>query len=60
LWFRAHHYCGQVNGLTGQVVTVAGWAHRRCDHGGGDLRHADARPAADVFDPDRAAVFGYG
>src|SRR3979490_2363732 len=30
------HYCGQVNeSLAGKVVTVAGWAHRRRDPGGG-------------------------
>jgi aspartyl-tRNA synthetase len=29
------HYCGDVNEtLEGQVVTVAGWMHRRRDHGG--------------------------
>src|ERR1700721_3125663 len=29
------HYCGQVNEkLLGQEVTVAGWVHRRRDHGG--------------------------
>jgi aspartyl-tRNA synthetase len=54
------HYCGQVNeSLTGQTVTVAGWAHRRRDHGGVifvDLR--DRRGLLQiVFDPDRAAVF---
>ena len=29
------HYCGEVNEtLVGQTVTVAGWMHRRRDHGG--------------------------
>ncbi|MDT8310310.1 MAG: aspartate--tRNA ligase [Methylophaga sp.] len=29
------HYCGEVNEtLAGQTVTVAGWMHRRRDHGG--------------------------
>ncbi len=29
------HYCGDVNeSLVGQTVTVAGWMHRRRDHGG--------------------------
>ncbi len=29
------HYCGQINEqLLGQDVTVAGWVHRRRDHGG--------------------------
>jgi aspartyl-tRNA synthetase len=29
------HYCGDVNeNLEGQTVTVAGWMHRRRDHGG--------------------------
>ncbi|AFJ03355.1 Aspartyl-tRNA synthetase / Aspartyl-tRNA(Asn) synthetase [Methylophaga frappieri] len=29
------HYCGEVNeSLTGQSVSVAGWMHRRRDHGG--------------------------
>ena len=29
------HYCGQVNeSLVGQQVAVAGWVHRRRDHGG--------------------------
>jgi aspartyl-tRNA synthetase len=54
------HYCGQVNeSLTGQVVTVAGWAHRRRDHGGVifvDLRDREGLLQI-VFDPDRAAVF---
>jgi aspartyl-tRNA synthetase len=54
------HYCGQVNeSLTGQVVTVAGWAHRRRDHGG--VIFVDLRDRAGllqvVFDPDKPAVF---
>jgi len=29
------HYCGEINAAhTGQSVTVAGWVHRRRDHGG--------------------------
>jgi aspartyl-tRNA synthetase len=54
------HYCGQVNeALTGQVVTVAGWAHRRRDHGGVifvDLRDREGLLQI-VFDPDKAAMF---
>jgi aspartyl-tRNA synthetase len=54
------HYCGQVNeSLTGKVVTVAGWAHRRRDHGGVifvDLRDREGLLQV-VFDPDRAAMF---
>src|SRR5580692_5391056 len=54
------HYCGQVNeSLTGKVVTVAGWAHRRRDHGGVifvDLRDREGLLQI-VFDPDRAEVF---
>jgi aspartyl-tRNA synthetase len=54
------HYCGQVNeSLTGQVVTVAGWAHRRRDHGGVifvDLRDREGLLQI-VFDPDKAEVF---
>src|ERR1700729_4393418 len=54
------HYCGQVNeSLTGQVVTVAGWAHRRRDHGGVifvDLRDREGLLQI-VFDPDKAGVF---
>jgi aspartyl-tRNA synthetase len=54
------HYCGDVNeSLTGQLVTVAGWAHRRRDHGG--VIFVDLRDRAGlvqvVFDPDKAAVF---
>jgi aspartyl-tRNA synthetase len=54
------HYCGQVgNSLVGQIVTVAGWAQRRRDHGGVifvDLRDREGLLQI-VFDPDRAAVF---
>ena len=54
------HYCGQVNeSLTGQAVTVAGWAHRRRDHGGVifvDLRDAQGLLQI-VFDPDKPKVF---
>src|ERR1700722_521156 len=54
------HYCGQVNELlTGQVVTVAGWAQRRRDHGGVifvDLRDREGLLQI-VFDPERAPVF---
>jgi len=54
------HYCGQVNeSLTGQTVTVAGWAHRRRDHGGVifvDLRDAQGLLQI-VFDPDKPKVF---
>jgi aspartyl-tRNA synthetase len=54
------HYCGQVDAsLTDQIVTVAGWAQRRRDHGG--VIFVDLRDRAGllqvVFDPDRAAVF---
>ncbi len=54
------HYCGQVNeSLAGQTVTVAGWVHRRRDHGGVifiDLRDRDGLLQV-VIDPDNAAVF---
>src|ERR1700742_1747263 len=54
------HYCGQVDESSiGRVVTVAGWAHRRRDHGG--VIFVDLRDRAGllqiVFDPDRAEVF---
>ena len=49
------HYCGQVGAaLVGQVITVAGWAHRRRDHGGVifvDLRDRTGLLQV-VFDPD--------
>jgi aspartyl-tRNA synthetase len=54
------HYCGQVGeSSVGEVVTVAGWAHRRRDHGGVifvDLRDREGLLQI-VFDPDRADVF---
>ena len=54
------HYCGQVNeSLTGQTVRVAGWVHRRRDHGGVifiDLRDRDGLLQV-VIDPDNAAAF---
>jgi aspartyl-tRNA synthetase len=54
------HYCGQVNELlTGQTVQVAGWVHRRRDHGGVifiDLRDRDGLLQV-VIDPDNAQAF---
>src|SRR5579863_8190070 len=54
------HYCGQVNEqLLGQDVTVAGWVHRRRDHGGVifvDVRDREGLLQV-VFDPDLAQVF---
>ena len=54
------HYCGDVDqALTGQEVAVAGWVHRRRDHGGVifvDLRDREGLLQV-VFDPDAAAVF---
>ncbi len=54
------HYCGQVNEtLIGQSVTVAGWVHRRRDHGGVifvDLRDREGLVQI-VFDPDRKDLF---
>jgi aspartyl-tRNA synthetase len=54
------HYCGQVNeSLTGQEVTVAGWVHRRRDHGGVifvDLRDREGLLQV-VFDPDDPQLF---
>jgi aspartyl-tRNA synthetase len=54
------HYCGTVDEkLLGQTVTVAGWVHRRRDHGG--VIFVDLRDCAGllqiVFHPDAAALF---
>ena len=54
------HYCGQVNEkLIGQSVSVAGWVHRRRDHGGVifvDLRDREGLVQI-VFNPSAKAVF---
>ncbi len=54
------HYCGEVGeSLTGQAVTVAGWVHRRRDHGGVifvDLRDREGLLQV-VFDPDTPEAF---
>jgi aspartyl-tRNA synthetase len=54
------HYCGQVDEkLSGQQVTVAGWVHRRRDHGGVifvDMRDREGLLQV-VFDPDLAPLF---
>lgn len=54
------HYCGQVNeSLIGKEVSVAGWVHRRRDHGGVifvDLRDREGLLQI-VFDPDAKSVF---
>jgi aspartyl-tRNA synthetase len=54
------HYCGALNAaLIGQRVSIAGWAHRRRDHGGVifiDLRDREGL-AQVVCDPDRAEAF---
>ncbi|HET7396524.1 MAG TPA: aspartate--tRNA ligase [Gammaproteobacteria bacterium] len=54
------HYCGQVNeSLLDQEITLAGWVHRRRDHGGVifvDLRDREGLVQV-VFDPDRAELF---
>ncbi len=54
------HYCGQVNEqLLDSSVSVAGWVHRRRDHGGVifvDLRDREGLVQI-VFDPDRPELF---
>jgi aspartyl-tRNA synthetase len=54
------HYCGQVNEKAiATEVTVAGWVHRRRDHGGVifiDLRDREGLLQI-VFDPDAARMF---
>jgi aspartyl-tRNA synthetase len=55
------HYCGQVQeSLIGKEVSVAGWVHRRRDHGGVifvDVRDREGLLQI-VFDPDAKEVFG--
>jgi aspartyl-tRNA synthetase len=54
------HYCAELSAaLVGQQVRLAGWAHRRRDHGGVifiDLRDREGL-AQVVCDPDRAEAF---
>jgi aspartyl-tRNA synthetase len=54
------HYCGQVNEqLLGASVAVAGWVHRRRDHGGVifvDLRDREGLVQV-VFHPEQQAIF---
>ena len=54
------HYCGDLSAANlDQVVTLAGWTHRRRDHGGVifiDLRDREGL-AQVVCDPDRAEAF---
>jgi aspartyl-tRNA synthetase len=55
------HYSGEVNhAAIGRQIAVAGWVHRRRDHGGVifvDLRDREGLLQV-VFDPDRSEVFG--
>lgn len=54
------HNCGDINeSMIDQIITVAGWAQRRRDHGGVifiDLRDASALLQV-VVDPDAVAAF---
>ena len=54
------HNCGDINeSMIDQIITVAGWAQRRRDHGGVifiDLRDASALLQV-VIDPDAVAAF---
>ena len=56
------HYCGELGAaLIGKTVTIAGWAHRRRDHGGVifiDLRDREGLVQI-VCDPDRAETFAH-
>ena len=56
---RSHH-CGQVDrSLIGKEITVAGWVHRRRDHGGVifvDLRDGETLLQV-VFNPEDAEIF---
>jgi aspartyl-tRNA synthetase len=54
------HYCGEIDeSLAGRTLEVAGWVHRRRDHGGVifvDLRDRSGLLQV-VFDPDAAEAF---
>ncbi|MDR1850073.1 MAG: aspartate--tRNA ligase [Zoogloeaceae bacterium] len=54
------HYCGELSAAScDRIVTLAGWAHRRRDHGGVifiDLRDREGL-AQIVCDPDRPEMF---